>query len=341
MRWAIISLVLLGVLAAVCVAVLVATLPHLMGGGADSAMASQDPDVAVVVATGDLSAQSQVGAESVAVIMVSPSDVPESSYRQALDVIGKVLDVPVIEGQVFEQSQFATTGSRAQMAGIMEANGRLVALTLPDYAGLRGRLYPGAIVDVLAAFDPTRETEPVSTTLLQGIRIMEVDGQTVYSGAGPSLEEGGVVQRASRHMLVVVQVTPEQAQTLLLAQENGTISLAMRNPTDMAAADVEPTRFSQLIGEDAPEVALQTLPHLPSPLAPSQAPASARPAQPTEADPVESATPAETSTEPEESPAWHTTVIRGFVEEVLVFPVERAVEKDTEDPHESDGSDGP
>jgi len=338
MKWALVSLVILGVLAAAGVAVLVASLPHLMGGG-QSADTGEPPEVSILVAAEDLPARSILRAESVTVNSVPASEAPKNFFGRPEQVIGKVLATSVLKGQLLRQPHFATEGSSAELAAAMTAESRAVELSLEDYAGLSGLLYPGSVVDILAAFDPpSRDSEPVSTTLLQGIQVLKDDGESLYGGDRSS--DGGVVGRASaRRMLVVVQVTPEQAQTLLLAQENGTVSLALRRPTDIAAADLEPVRLSQLIGRSALDVATQAMPAPApapaSPVLPAPAPASLvlpapAPSPPTPAEPAE-------PVKPDEPQTWQTTVIRGAFEEVLVFPIDRAVPCDGQ-PFDTDNS---
>ena len=337
MKWALVSLVILGVLAAAGVAVLVASLPHLMGTG-QIADTGEPQEVSILIAAENLPARSILRAESVTVNSVPASEAPKEFFGRPEQVIGKVLATSILKGQLIKQPHFATEGSSAELAAAMTAESRAVELSLEDYAGLSGLLYPGSVVDILAAFDPPgRGSEPVATTLLQGIQVLKIDGESLYGGK-PS-GDGGVVGRASaRRMLVVVQVTPEQAQTLLLAQENGTVSLALRRPTDIVVAQLEPVWLSQLIGRSALDIATQAMPPAgapPSPVLPAPVPAAPAPAPspPTPAEPAEPAEPVK----PDEPQTWQTTVIRGAFEEVLVFPIDRVAPGDAE-PSDTDNA---
>jgi len=319
-------------LAAAGVAVLVASLPHLTGAG-QTADTGEPQEVSILVAAEDLPSSSILRAESVTVNSVPVSEAPKDFFGRPEQVIGKVLATSVLKGQLLRRPHFATEGSSAELAGAMtDESPRAVTLSLADYAGLRGLLYPGSVVDILAAFDPPgRDSEPVSTTILQRIQVLKVDGESLYGG--DDSDDGGVVGRASlRRMLVVVLVTPEQAQTLLLAQENGTVSLALRKPTDIAAADLEPVWLSQLIGRSALDVATQAMPPepAPAPVLPAPVPVAPAPSPPTPAEPAEPG-------EPNEPQTWQTTVIRGAFEEVLVFPIDRAALGDGE-PSDTDNA---
>ncbi len=328
MKWAIISLVLLGVLAAVCVAVLVASLPHLMGGDAQGEASGEGEEVSFVVATQDLAISTVVTAQSVAVI--SQSEAPPDSISLREQVIGGVLARPILEGQAFTPSSFVTEGSSLQLASVLEDQ-RAMQLSLPDYAGLRGLLYPSCRVDIVAAFDPRHdEGEPIATTLLQDILVLKVEGRSIFEGPDSPHEMLDSLGGPVRRMLVVVQVTSQQAQTLLLAQEHGTISLALRMPTDTAVADVEPTLLSEIVYSDTPTIATPATFPLPAAAEPAQLqPAPAEPAQPQPPD--------EAPVEPSTTALWQTTVIRGPNAEVVAFPIDGITEPDDEDAHPSGG----
>ena len=340
MKWAIITLVLLGVLAAVCVAVLVASLPHLMGRDAQGEASGEGEEVSIVVATQDLAISTIVTAQSVAVI--SQSQAPPDSFSLREQVIGRVLARPVVEGQAFTPSSFVTEGSSLQLASALEDQ-RAMQLSLPDYAGLRGLLYPSCRVDIVAAFDPSHgEGEPIATTLLQDILVLKVEGRSIFEGPDSSqemLDSLGPVRR----MLVVVQVTSQQAQALLLAQEHGTISLALRKPTDAAMADVEPTLLSHLVHSVTPPTATPPTFPLPAAAGPAQpGPAETAPAGPAQpgpapAEPAQAQPPDEAPPEPSTTVLWQTTVIRGPDAEVVAFPIDRITEPDDEDAHPSGG----
>ena len=97
-------------LAAAGVAVLVASLPHLMGEG--EAADTPEPQMAsIVVAAEDVPARSILRADSLKVNSVPVSETPEDYFSRPEQVIGKVLAASVFNGQLLRQSHFATEGS--------------------------------------------------------------------------------------------------------------------------------------------------------------------------------------------------------------------------------------
>ena len=250
MKWSVLGLVFVGVVAAGSAAILVGA---VRSGGISSLKSEEAPsEIQVVVASESLPAMTVIEAGSVVTKKLSSTDAPEEYVSSPVQLIGKVLIVPMMEGQPFAHSCFASKSSGMQLAAALEDGMRAVSVSLTDYSGLYGLLYPGSVVDVLASFK-TRSTvgnrnDALSVTILKGVQVLGVEDQTVVSAEKGEDPEGlkGSRQRNKRWM-VTVMVTTHQAQALQLAMEHGKISLAMRNPLDMTVAvDRGPTSLGKL-----------------------------------------------------------------------------------------------
>lgn len=305
MRWSMAGLMLTGLVAAVCAAVLVAS---LRAGGATVARPARD--VKVVVAKRSLPAMSVVTDDAVETRTISHATEPAGALSAPLQAIGKVLTVPVTEGQVLTRNCFAD-GSGAHLAAVLPKGKRAVSVSLADYAGLNGLLYPGARVDVLASFRITGSKSPgtaVSTTLLQGIEVLAIEDESVvnedkFTGPAKGAEAALKVNHKWR---VTLMVDNDQAKALQLAMEHGNISLAMRNPLDQGQSDPEATLLSE--GKLASYAAM-----LPSSVA----------GQLADADPVD---PFKTPVKHDAAPrapddSWDVTIIRGSTSETKSFHV--------------------
>jgi pilus assembly protein CpaB len=110
---------------------------------------------------------------------------------------------------------------------------RAVSIRVNDVVGVAGFLLPGNRVDVVAAYKEHQTTR--SETVVQNVKVLAVD-QTASTDKNEP-----VVVRA-----VTLEVTPEDAEKLVLAEQRGTIQLALRNPSDselvaMRAPAAQPT----------------------------------------------------------------------------------------------------
>lgn len=90
-------------------------------------------------------------------------------------------------------------------------------------------------------------------TLLQGVGVLAIDDVSVMSEAttsDPSASEtANANRRGRRDRLVTLKVKPIQARALQLADEFGDVSLALRNPMDIAPVETDSTMLSDLADE--------------------------------------------------------------------------------------------
>jgi len=91
-----------------------------------------------------------------------------------------------------------------------------------------GFVTPGTRVDVLLTGTPTGSSDLQTTTVLQDVRVL---------ASGHTLEKSttGEAQNAA---VITLLVTPEDAQKLTLANSEGRIQLALRNPLDTRQDEV-------------------------------------------------------------------------------------------------------
>src|SRR5215204_4121777 len=108
MKVAVLSLVLLGVLAAVCAAMLVTTLTSR--GGADAPVAKVSDEADVLVATRDLEPMTVIDSAAVAVKKVPKAQVPETALLNSVHVVGKVITDRMVAGQAFTKACFPREG---------------------------------------------------------------------------------------------------------------------------------------------------------------------------------------------------------------------------------------
>lgn len=244
MKWGIFLLLVLGVVAAACAAVLVGTVKLPFG------TRSNVPDMKeVVIASRDLPPMTTLTADCLEKKKVPGTELPAGKLVSETESIGRILAVSVVKDQVLTESCFVWEGSGAQLAAKLEEGMRAFTVhlrTVPD----RVLLYPGCIVDVLFSAKLSsrdRRGQALSATILSGIQVLTVAGDSVVSSPTPGQAEPGESNRnsAGRGLAVTLLVTPKQAEALQLAAENGTISLTIRNPLDKNLGAMDATVLSE------------------------------------------------------------------------------------------------
>jgi len=299
MKWAVVGLCLLGSIAAICAAFLVNAMRVQASATRSPEPSTRPADVTVLYAKASLPAMTVVDGSLVTVKLMRPEDAPPHYLTNAVDVVGKVLSRPIVEGQPFTTSGFTDAGVSQQVAAVIPAGKRAVGISVTNYAGLEGLLYPGSMVDVMVSLKSTdtvdgMRREPFTATLLENIQVLAIEQQTVVS-PGKLKSEFDSAPRSSESHCVTLLVDPHQAKTLQLAMEQGVLSLSLRNPLDSGNADKQPVWLQSLTGQD-PFVAM---------LRKAEAPKASEPEKP----------------RPVEPPHWDTVIMRGNTVETQSFPV--------------------
>jgi pilus assembly protein CpaB len=235
MKIGIVILLILGLIAAACAALLMGTLKI----STSASVGRQTKHVEVAMAKTSLNAGTRITQSDIDTETVARDELPQGKLVGPLQIIGRVLAMPVVEGQVLTDSLFIPDGTPAQLASQIPEGMRAFTVTvssraMPD----RILLYPGCVVDVLVEYKlPGRsQGDALSQTMLRGIRVLAISGDTVISNTDE--EEGNKSDSKNRRTSrgggtrVSLLVEPKQAEALQLAVENGTITMSLRNPSD-------------------------------------------------------------------------------------------------------------
>jgi len=142
--------------------------------------------------------------------------------------VGAIARVPVAEGQpIFDPMVVFAKGS-GFMAAILPKGMRAVSMEIGPENGVGGFVLPEDHVDIMltrrdkAAEKATGVEKIVSETILRNVRVLAVD-QAVEEKNG---------QKVAIGKTATVELTPEQAETLVQSRQLGTLSLALRSLVD-------------------------------------------------------------------------------------------------------------
>ena len=194
----------------------------------------------VLVAARPISAQTVITAAMLdRAIRPATSVEPDSvDPAQMQAVIGTVALVGIPAGGTLTQSRIARPSALSLTAKVRRG---LRALTIPidRIKGVAGLIQTGDRVDVIAIQQPRSDGAPVARAILRGITVLAM-GQTF---APPN--EASPAPDAGNQTTATLEVTPQQADLLALADVNTTLRLALRSPDEpVRSLPVEPISFS-------------------------------------------------------------------------------------------------
>jgi pilus assembly protein CpaB len=140
---------------------------------------------------------------------------------------------PIVKGEPVLLSKISGPGGRATLSAVIDKSKRAMTIRVNDVLGVAGFVLPGDYVDILL----TRQARnnPTTEVLLQDVRVLGIDQDANVQKNKPSVAHA-----------VTLEVTTEQAQKLTLAATIGTLSLALRNASNVEQIATSPVGLSDL-----------------------------------------------------------------------------------------------
>jgi pilus assembly protein CpaB len=150
------------------------------------------------------------------------------------DLSGLIARVPFIAGEPIREAKLVNAKGSGFMAAILPTGMRAVSTQISPETGAGGFILPNDRVDVIltrrdANADKSGGNDArTSETVLTNIRVLAID-QNIE-------EKGG--QKVVVGKTATLELTPGQAETLVLSQQVGSLSLSLRSVTDASKSDV-------------------------------------------------------------------------------------------------------
>lgn len=188
-------------------------------------VAAEIPRQQIAVAARDLPIGTIVQAEDVRMIDWLGEVVPQGYLTNMDLVVGRGLITPVRVNEVLLEGKLAARGSGAGLAATIPEGMRAVSVRVDDVIGVAGFVLPGTRVDVMLTLPPKLDRrESVTQVFLQNMRVL---------AAGPAVQQDADGKPMTVSVLTLM-VTPDEAELLVLAANEGRIQLALRNTLDDA-----------------------------------------------------------------------------------------------------------
>src|ERR1044072_1001337 len=198
----------------------------------------------VVVAKTDIPLGAKITAEQLTVLPMPNGSVPQGAFRTAKEVVGRVAIMPIGVRDPITLSKLAPEGTEGGLSAVIPQGYRAMTVKVDDVVGVSGFIMPGSFVDVVAIIVPPGDNQskgPISKIVLQSIKVL---------ASGPKIDTPENQRTPAEVRAVTLQVTPEQAEKLVLAANEGKLQLVMRNYSDQDdAATRGANKNSLLVGE--------------------------------------------------------------------------------------------
>jgi len=202
----------------------------------------------ILVAANDISLGQRLTPEMFKLVEWPTHSVPRGAFTDPQQLSGRVVKTPLLTGEPVSESKLAPAGTLGGLSALIAEGKRAITVRVNDVIGVAGFALPGNYVDIIVSTqkDVTTGAETrdqnISKIVLERILVLAVAQEVNRDETRPKVVNA-----------VTLEVTPEQAEKLDLARSVGTLSLALRNQVDPAAASTQgATKLSLLPPAPAP-----------------------------------------------------------------------------------------
>lgn len=170
------------------------------------------------------------------------SAVPEGSFVDAAPLLPAEGGEPrralrsLVAGEVILEGKISGFGEKVTIAQSLSPNARAMAIKVDAVTAVGGFITPGDYVDVLLTRGSAETL--MTDTILRNIRVVAVDQS-----------DDELIDKPDIATTVTVEITAQQGQVIALAQNAGTLSLALRTPDSKDALPTERLRIGDLVPE--------------------------------------------------------------------------------------------
>ncbi|MFH1277909.1 MAG: Flp pilus assembly protein CpaB [Candidatus Eisenbacteria bacterium] len=194
----------------------------------------------VVVASRDLNYGTRLDHEHLTTVDYPAASVPDGAYSHADSLVGQVTKVFLITREAIVAAKLSSKGGGLSLR--IPDKLRASSVRVDQVSGVSGFILPGDRVDVLVTVAKSGIKNDAATQIvLQNVEVIAAGTETNTEG-----------NRTIDVQQITLLTTPQDAEKLALAQHQGQILLALRNPGDQDTLTTYAVHTSDIIKAPAP-----------------------------------------------------------------------------------------
>lgn len=180
--------------------------------------------IQIVASSKALEAGTELKAEHLMVVDWPSSLALSGAVTRPEDITGRILLYPIPSREPIREELLAGPGAAIGLTAKIPDGMRAVAVVTNEVNNVSGFLFPGSHVDVLVTFHAETGNEPMTSTVLQNIEVLS-------TGERLQPDPSGKPQNVK---VVTLLMSPDDAQKMSLASNEGTVQFVLRNGGDQA-----------------------------------------------------------------------------------------------------------
>jgi pilus assembly protein CpaB len=202
-----------------------------------SPQTAQAETVHVVAAATSLKFGDRLAKENLRLIEWPIGNAPQGTFQSIEELLGpqpRVALQAIQPNELILANKVTGPGQRASLSAVISTGMRAMTIRVNDVLGVAGFVLPGDRVDIMLTRELVKD-QPITDVLLQNVKVLGIDQRSEQQNNKPDVVKA-----------VTIEVTTEQAQKITLAARVGTLSLALRDVSNVELAPVKPVSIKDL-----------------------------------------------------------------------------------------------
>jgi pilus assembly protein CpaB len=192
----------------------------------------------VVVASQKIAAGTRLTSDMVKVTKMPLKYIKSGAVTASSNVVNQYTTSDIYPDQVVLKDQLTSAKKSNEMKYKIPAGKRAVTIEIDPVSGVAGYIKPGNRIDMIISFKPEPEGKITqSLTLLQNIEVLAVGSQA------------SAKEENNKGDNITLAVTPQEAQSVMLAENTGKIKLTLRPVNDNNNAPVGVSNHQVLMSQ--------------------------------------------------------------------------------------------
>jgi pilus assembly protein CpaB len=156
-------------------------------------------------------------------------------------LIGRGVIEPIGEHEPITMTKVADPSAGGGLPPIIPAGLRAISVRVNEVIGVAGFVVPGTRVDVVVTVDKDQAgRDPMTRTVVSNVQVLTAGSRFDQEKAK---KDGKPIQTS----VVTLMVLPGDAEKIALAQNEGKLTLVLRNPLDVAPTETRGVRLASLM----------------------------------------------------------------------------------------------
>jgi pilus assembly protein CpaB len=200
--------------------------------------------VYTVVAAEAIPIGTMLTADRVKLVAWPARDPIPDSFVSIDKVVDRGVVAPLAKNEPLTEAKLAPIGSGAGLPPTIPNGMRAISVKVNEVIGVAGFVVPGTHVDVVATINSSQGRESMARVVVSNLRVLS-------AGTRYDQEKSKTDGKPIQTTVVTLAATPDDAERIALASNEGKITLILRNPLDTMTSPTVGIKIAGLLGSPA------------------------------------------------------------------------------------------